>query len=355
MNLNHRYAAKDGILYTRDMRTLVAVPILYDQLIDVPEGVSSWLPEAILEYSSWDTHLKKCPGVSLPSTLVDIAQSQLTRLNRVAAASSTFKITVHADNPVYYVDGKGLLQERPNVYGAKITLDCDTFTYDGTQKCPVPTVTLPDGAVLTEGTDYTVTYLNNVDAGTGVVRIEGMADYPGAAEATFTIQPRSIAGASLKLLAQLIWNGEYQSQPYAAELPVGATYAVLGDTAREVGVYQLTVQGTGNYTGSISCLYEIAPDAALLDSLNADNVTPANLQALMEIRAMMANANTALADASTRAHYAQITDKCEALIALLSWQLPETGDNFSHHLWWGAILVCGALLYLLVRKKGRTV
>jgi len=52
---------------------------------------------------------------------------------------------------------------------------------------------------------------------------------------------------------------------------------------------------------------------------------------------------------------AQITDKCEALIALLSWQLPETGDNFAPHLWWGAILVCGALLYLLVRKKGRTV
>ncbi len=353
---NPRYAAKDGILYSKDMRELLAVPLLYDQLIDVPESTTRWLPEAILEYTSWDKELKKCPGVNLPATMADIAKTQLDRLNReVKAEGSVFKITVHADNPVYYVDEKGLLQERPNVYDAKVTLDGETFTYDGTQKCPVPTVTLPDGTVLTGGADYTVTYLNNVNAGTGVVRIQGMADYLGTADVTFTIQPRSIAGGTLHLLGQLTWNGEYQSQPYAVDLPAGATYTVRGGTACEVGVYRLAVQGTGNYTGSISCLYEIAPDAALLVSLDEASVTQAHLPALMQFRRMMAQANTSLADAATRARYAQLVDKCEALIALLTWQAPETGDGFAHQLWWGLLLLCGAGVLLIRKRAGRAV
>lgn len=295
-------------------------------------------------------------GVSIPSTMVSIAPSQIVKLNRMTDKYSTFKITVHEGNPVYYVDEKGHLNERPNVFGAEVTLDNDTFTYDGTEKRPTLVVKTGSGTALMEGTDYTVTFLNNVDAGTGVVRIEGMGDYLGTIEIPFTILPKDIAGTPLRLLAQLVWTGENQTQPFEVELPDGA-WTVSGNTACDVGVYRLTVQGTGNYTGSVSCLYEIAPDTALLDRLNKQNVTQAHLPQLLRIRAMMANARTELADEDTLARYAAITEKCEMLIAMLNAerieQLPATGDAHVPALWWGMLLLSAALLRLAGQEKRR--
>ena len=67
-----------------------------------------------------------------------------------------------------------------------LTLNPETFIYDGTEKKPA--VTVKDGsAVLTEGTDYTVAYENNVNAGTATVIVTGMGNYSGTKTATFTI------------------------------------------------------------------------------------------------------------------------------------------------------------------------
>lgn len=350
---NPRYAAKDGILYSKDMSKLIAVPVVYGQLITVPEGTVQWLPEAILEYSSWDATVKKWPGVIIPSTMLDIAQTQIDRLNRsVKAADSIFHIAVHTDNPVYYVDEEGLLQERLNVYDAQVSLDCTFFTYDGMEKHPVPAVTSANGTLLTEGTDYTVSYRNNINAGTGTVLIQGIGAYLGMTETSFTIQPQSISGASVYPLGQLTWTGEYQTQPYALDLPSGVTYTVHGDTAREVGIYCLTIMGTGNYSGVIHCLYEIAPDIDRLTGLNEDNVTQADLPALIEIRQMMENANLTLADAATRSRYAQIIVRCDELIAQLTWIPPQTGDNFSLPLYWSLLVLClSGIIFINYRSK----
>ena len=51
-----------------------------------------------------------------------------------------------------------------------------------------PAVTVSDGGqMLTEGVDYTVSYANNLDAGTGTVIITGQGNYSGTAQALFTI------------------------------------------------------------------------------------------------------------------------------------------------------------------------
>ena len=55
--------------------------------------------------------------------------------------------------------------------------------YDGKEKKPAVTV---NG--LVEGTDYTVTYSNNVNPGTAKVTVTGKGDFTGKKEFTFVIE-----------------------------------------------------------------------------------------------------------------------------------------------------------------------
>ena len=63
-------------------------------------------------------------------------------------------------------------------------LSSDTLTYNGTAQ--TPSVTAPNN--LKEGTDYTVTYSSNTNAGTATVIITGTGTYEGSTELTFTIE-----------------------------------------------------------------------------------------------------------------------------------------------------------------------
>ena len=79
-----------------------------------------------------------------------------------------------------------------------------SFTYDGTEK--KPTVTLKDGdKTLTEGTDYELSYANNVDPGTATVTITGKGNYAGTASATFAIVKQAVAWK------RLAGNGRYDT------------------------------------------------------------------------------------------------------------------------------------------------
>lgn len=86
-----------------------------------------------------------------------------------------------------YVAGKLIINHKP-VTSSDITasLDQTVFTYDGTEK--EPGVTVCDGSTeLTIGKDYSVTYSDNVNAGTATVTIQGMGNYSGTKILTFTI------------------------------------------------------------------------------------------------------------------------------------------------------------------------
>ena len=76
---------------------------------------------------------------------------------------------------------------QPSVKNAKIALEPAEFTYDGTAHVPSVTVTLK-GSVLTEGTDYTLAFEDNTEAGKATVRVTGIGDYTGKAKKQFTIR-----------------------------------------------------------------------------------------------------------------------------------------------------------------------
>lgn len=72
---------------------------------------------------------------------------------------------------------------------ATVTLEQDSFIYDGTEHKPTVTV-VKNGNTLTEGTDYTVNYEKNVDAGTASATITAVenGNYYGTQTVEFKIE-----------------------------------------------------------------------------------------------------------------------------------------------------------------------
>ena len=69
------------------------------------------------------------------------------------------------------------------------TLNTTSYVYDG--KAKTPSVTVKDGQkTLANGTDYTVSYSSNVNAGTATVTITGKGNYKNSKSLTFKIEPK---------------------------------------------------------------------------------------------------------------------------------------------------------------------
>lgn len=87
---------------------------------------------------------------------------------------------------------------------AAVVSGLSDVTYNGKAFTPEPVVTLK-GATLVAGTDYTVSYAGNTNAGTATVKVTGAGDYTGEATGSFAIakaaNPLAVKGktASVKL------------------------------------------------------------------------------------------------------------------------------------------------------------
>lgn len=76
--------------------------------------------------------------------------------------------------------------EKRDLSLCNITADSDAYEYDG--KAKTPKVTVKDGDLLLEaGQDYTVTYMDNINAGTAKIKVQGIGEYGGNYESEFVI------------------------------------------------------------------------------------------------------------------------------------------------------------------------
>ncbi len=163
-------------------------------------------------------------------------------------------VTASLDNMTAYVSLVSV-----NLATADITLEIpdDGYAYDGTEKKPAVKVNV--GAELTEGLDYTVTYLNNIDAGTASAVIVAFEDGKciGTSIQNFTISPRSLSNVEFKI------NEGKDEQPSVtltfggAELIEGKDYTVHYIVNEDGKCGIVTVEGIGNYKGILSEIYEI--------------------------------------------------------------------------------------------------
>ncbi len=131
-------------------------------------------------------------------------------------------------------------------------------TYDGTAQ---ETATVAYGTGWTGGRNLTVTYANNVDAGTATasITIGGVT-----ARTTFTIQPKEITGAAVAIEqgASFVYSGEPFTPAVSVTLdgkPLAASdYQVSYAGNVNAGQAMVTVTGRGNYSGSATATFTIA-------------------------------------------------------------------------------------------------
>ncbi|WP_310604661.1 Ig-like domain-containing protein [Anaerosporobacter sp.] len=76
--------------------------------------------------------------------------------------------------------------EKKSLSNAEMSLSQEEYIYDGKHKEPEVTVKM-DGAALTLGKDYFITYGKNVNIGTASVTVTGMGNYEGNIKITFSI------------------------------------------------------------------------------------------------------------------------------------------------------------------------
>ena len=72
--------------------------------------------------------------------------------------------------------------------------------YDGQPKCPEISVIADSGENLVQGTDFAISYENNVNAGMALVRVKGVGRYTGELTETFEIDKEAIVGQPLPIV-----------------------------------------------------------------------------------------------------------------------------------------------------------
>ena len=153
---------------------------------------------------------------------------------------------------------------------AEITLSPASFTYSGTECKPEAKVVF-EGKVLTQGTDYIVTYSNNTAAGQAAVTVTGMGIYGGKAVKNFTIAKAALADSGVTVSASgLVYNGKAQTPAVTVKsgsttLVEGTDYTKAYSNNTNAGTASVTVTGKGNYQGAVTKNYTIAK-AALANS-----------------------------------------------------------------------------------------
>ena len=96
--------------------------------------------------------------------------------------------TLSADNYTISFEGADFTIQAKEVTEPIVTLDQTSYQYDGNVKEPKVTSIVVDGRTLTEGTDYTVSYEDNVYVNTEAkVVINFMGNYDGTFKKYFTI------------------------------------------------------------------------------------------------------------------------------------------------------------------------
>lgn len=127
-----------------------------------------------------------------------------------------------------------------------------------------PTVSLSGN--LAKGTDYTVTYTDNVNAGEATITVEGKGNYCGKIEKQFTINQREIKAVEFKEV-KTVYNGEDQTfvlpeikyNGIVLKENVDFTLKQSGEEliCKNAGQYAFTIIGKGNFSNILSITWTI--------------------------------------------------------------------------------------------------
>ena len=195
--------------------------------------------------------------------------------------AGTYKVAykVAASNDDYTGEAVYTFTISPKDVKADMIAAIDDQGYTGSIIQPEPEI--KDGTtVMHPGTDFEFSYDANTNvADGGRVIITGKGNYQGTADKTFDILPKDISGAVIALERDsFAYNGAEQTAVITGVTLAGwsdtITYDIVGGSDRATDASEgitLTIQGSGNYTGTADTIWKITR----IDPTPADlDVTP---------------------------------------------------------------------------------
>lgn len=194
-----------------------------------------------------------------------------------------FGYSVFVDSDITVLDESGrralnLVLRNKKLAEADITLSPATFVYDGTGKEPAVTVTY-DGMTLTEGRDFTVTYVDNIEVGDTAAAIIRGSHFLDSVTKYFSIT-KAHRGAPTGLTAvaeTLDGKNDGKIRGVNAEMEYsidGTTYTAITEnelTELADGTYLVRYQETRNYYASSATQIVVEKGLPSSNSLNPSN------------------------------------------------------------------------------------
>lgn len=155
----------------------------------------------------------------------------------------------NVDHPEVEVPG---VDETVSIEDAIVTGITNTV-YNGAAKTQ-PIVVAKEGTILTEGVNYTVTYQDNVNAGTATIKITGCGAYTGSVTKTFTIQKASQSISGVESFSKKLGDKAF-SLGMAVSGPGKVSYASNNQKVVQVnenGMVTVVGEGTAIVTVTVS-------------------------------------------------------------------------------------------------------
>lgn len=194
-----------------------------------------------------------------------------------------FGYSVFVDTDITVLDESGnraqnLVLRNKKLAEADITLSPAAFVYDGTGKKPAVTVTY-DGMTLTEGRDFTVTYVDNIEVGDTAAAIISGSRFLDSVTKYFSItKAHRGAPTGLTAVAETIDgknDGKIRGVNAEMEYSIdGTTYTAITEnelTRLADGTYLVRYQETRNYYASPATQVVVEKGLPSSNSLNPSN------------------------------------------------------------------------------------
>lgn len=194
-----------------------------------------------------------------------------------------FGYSVFVDSDITVLDESGrralnLVLRNKKLAEADITLSPATFVYDGTGKEPAVTV-MYDGMTLTEGTDFTVAYVDNIEVGDTAAAIISGSRFSDRVTKYFSItKAHRGAPTGLTAVAETIDgknDGKIRGVNAEMEYSIdGTAYTAITEnelTGLADGTYLVRYRETRNYYASSATQIVVEKGLPSSDSLNPSN------------------------------------------------------------------------------------
>ena len=194
-----------------------------------------------------------------------------------------FGYSVFVDTDITVLDesgsrAKNLVLRNKKLAEADITLSPATFVYDGTGKEPAVTVTY-DGMTLTEGRDFTVTYVDNIEVGDTAAAIISGSRFSDRVTKYFSItKAHRGAPTGLTAVAETIDgknDGKIRGVNAEMEYSIdGTAYTAITEnelTGLADGTYLVRYRETRNYYASSATQIVVEKGLPSSNSLNPSN------------------------------------------------------------------------------------